>query len=158
MRLLSVLSGLLLGACSVIGVRDGTEEPRFEVIDRVGAVEVRRYGPRLAAETLVASASETAARSEGFQRLAGYIFGGNQASAKIAMTAPVAQASERIAMTAPVGAAAAGDGRWTTGINEVAGYTATTGGSAVVSKAIAAQAPTAQTVRLAAGALNGIAS
>jgi hypothetical protein len=112
MRLLSVLSGLLLGACSVIGVRDGTEEPRFEVIDRVGAVEIRRYGPRLAAETLVTSASETAARSEGFQRLAGYIFGGNQAAAKIAMTAPVAQASERIAMTAPVGAAAAGDGRW----------------------------------------------
>jgi hypothetical protein len=44
------------------------------------------------------------------------------------------------------------------GINEVAGYTAATGGSVVVSKAIAAQAPTAQTVRLAAGALNGIAS
>lgn len=113
MRLLSVLSGLLLGACSVIGVRDGTEEPRFEVIDRVGAVEIRRYGPRLAAETLVASASETVARSEGFQRLAGYIFGGNQAAAKIAMTAPVAQASERIAMTAPVGSSAAGDGSWT---------------------------------------------
>jgi hypothetical protein len=45
-----------------------------------------------------------------------------------------------------------------TGINEVAGYTASTGGSAIVSKAIAAQAPTAQTVRLAAGSLNGIAS
>jgi len=113
MRLLSVLSGLVLGACTVIGVRDGTEEPRFEVIDRQGAVEIRRYGPRLAAETLVASASETAARSEGFRRLAGYIFGGNQAAAKIAMTAPVAQASERIAMTAPVGASAAGDGSWT---------------------------------------------
>lgn len=113
MRLLSVLSSLLLGACSVIGVRDGTEEPRFEVIDRVGTVEIRRYGPRLAAETLVASASETAARSEGFQRLAGYIFGGNQAAAKIAMTAPVAQASERIAMTAPVGATASSDGSWT---------------------------------------------
>jgi hypothetical protein len=110
--LLSVLSGLLRGAGSVIGVRDGTEEPRFEVIDRQGQVEIRRYGSRLAAETIVAATSETAARSEGFQRLAGYIFGRNQGSTKIAMTAPVAQASARIAMTAPVGAAPAGDGAW----------------------------------------------
>ena len=112
MRLFAVLSSLLLGACTVVGVRSGTEEPRFDVIDRRGAVEIRRYSPRLAAETVVASPSETAARSEGFRRLAGYIFGGNQSAAKIAMTAPVAQASERIAMTAPVGASAAGDGRW----------------------------------------------
>lgn len=112
MSLLSVLSGLLRGAGSVIGVRDGTEEPRFEVIDRQGPVEIRRYGARLAAETIVAAASETAARSEGFQRLAGYIFGRNQASTKIAMTAPVAQATTRIAMTAPVAAAPAGDGAW----------------------------------------------
>lgn len=112
MRLLAALSGLLLGACSVIGVRDGTEEPRFDVIDRAGAVEIRRYGPRLAAETTFAAESETAARSEGFRRLAGYIFGGNQGAARIAMTAPVAQAPERIAMTAPVGAARGADG-WT---------------------------------------------
>lgn len=45
-----------------------------------------------------------------------------------------------------------------TGINEVAGYTAATGGSAVVVKAITAVAPTAQTVRLAAGALDTLAS
>jgi hypothetical protein len=47
--------------------------------------------------------------------VAGYIFGGNRAAAKIAMTAPVAQAaaSERIAMTAPVAQSAAGPGRWT---------------------------------------------
>jgi hypothetical protein len=112
MRLFAVLSSLLLGACTVVGVRGGTEEPRFEVIDQRGAVEIRHYGPRLAAETIVASPSETAARSEGFRRLAGYIFGGNQAAAKIAMTAPVAQSSEHIAMTAPVGASPAGDGRW----------------------------------------------
>jgi hypothetical protein len=111
-RPLSVLSDLLRAVGSVIGMRDGTEEPRFEVIDRQGEVEIRRYGPRLAAQTTVASASETAARSEGFQRLAGYIFGRNLGSAKIAMTAPVAQAPARIAMTAPVGAASAGDGAW----------------------------------------------
>jgi hypothetical protein len=111
-QLLSVLTGLLRGAGSVIGVRDGTEEPRFEVIDRQGLVEIRRYESRLAAETIVAAGSETAARSEGFQRLAGFIFGRNNGSTKIAMTAPVAQASARIAMTAPVGASPAGDGAW----------------------------------------------
>lgn len=126
MRLLAVFSSLLLGACSVIGVRDGTEEPRFEVIGRQGAVEIRRYGPRLAAETSVASASETEARSEGFRRLAGYIFGGNRGGASIAMTAPVAQASERIAMTAPVGAARTGDGIWSIRFFMPAQYTRAT--------------------------------
>ena len=111
-RLLSAASALLLGACSVIGVRSGTEEPRFEVIGRQGEVEIRRYAPRLAAETTVAAATEEAARSEGFRRLAGFIFGANRGRAKIAMTAPVAQTSERIAMTAPVVQEAAAEG-WT---------------------------------------------
>ncbi|MDN3568201.1 SOUL family heme-binding protein [Paeniroseomonas aquatica] len=111
-RLLSAATALLLGACSVIGVRSGTEEPRFEVLDRQGPLEIRRYASRLAAETLVAADSEEAARREGFRRLAGYIFGANRGQARIAMTAPVAQAPERIAMTAPVAAAATADG-WT---------------------------------------------
>ena len=106
-RIAALLSGVLLAACSVIGVRAGTEEPKYDVVARQGTgaseVEIRRYAPRLAAETTVAAASETAARSEGFRRLAGYIFGGNRGQAKIAMTAPVAQSPEKIAMTAPVG-------------------------------------------------------
>lgn len=111
-RLLSAAAALLLGACSVFGVRSGTEEPRFETLGRQGAVEIRRYGPRLAAETLVTAESEEAARREGFRRLAGFIFGGNRGRSRIAMTAPVAQAPERIAMTAPVSAAAQAEG-WT---------------------------------------------
>lgn len=111
-RLLAAASALLLGACSVIGVRSGTEEPRFEVIGQQGAVEIRRYAPRLAAETTIAGGTEEAARSEGFRRLAGFIFGANRGQAKIAMTAPVAQAAERIAMTAPVVQEAAAEG-WT---------------------------------------------
>jgi SOUL heme-binding protein len=121
-RLLSAASGLLLGACSVIGVRSGTEEPRFEVMGRQGAVEIRRYAPRLAAETTVTASTAEASRGEGFRRLAGYIFGGNRSQAKIAMTAPVAQASERIAMTAPVAQEAA-EGGWTIRFFMPAGYT-----------------------------------
>jgi hypothetical protein len=124
-RLLSAASALLLGACSVIGVRSGTEEPRFEVIGQHGAVEIRRYAPRLAAETTVAAATEEAARSEGFRRLAGFIFGANRGQAKIAMTAPVAQSSERIAMTAPVVQEAAAEG-WTIRFFMPASYTRAT--------------------------------
>ena len=100
-KILAGASALVLGACSVVGVRSGTEEPSFETLDRFGDVEIRRYAPRMAAETLVA-ADETASRSEGFSRLARYIFGGNAGAQSIAMTAPVAQQASQIAMTAPV--------------------------------------------------------
>ena len=55
------------------------------------AIEIRRYGPRIAAQTVVAG-DEEMARNAGFRRLAGYIFGGNHSQSQIAMTAPVAQA------------------------------------------------------------------
>jgi hypothetical protein len=100
-----LVGGLFLGACSVVGVRGGTEEPSFAVVDRLaGGVEVRRYGQRLAAETTVAGKADDAARGAAFRILAGFIFGDNRERAKIAMTAPVAikQGSARIAMTAPV--------------------------------------------------------
>ncbi len=105
----TLLGSLLLGACSAFGIRGGTEEPRHSTVERLGPVEIRRYAPRLAAETTVAG-DAYAARGEGFRRLAGYIFGGNGKRARIDMTAPVAQSGagadgksgERIAMTAPV--------------------------------------------------------
>ncbi|NVO15570.1 MAG: heme-binding protein [Rhodoplanes sp.] len=105
---MSLISSIVQGAAGVVGIRSGTEEPRFAVVERIGgAVEVRRYEPRLAADVIV-EGDETEARSAGFRRLARFIFGANTARQSIAMTAPVAQApagsvgSEKIAMTAPV--------------------------------------------------------
>ncbi|MEI8256072.1 MAG: heme-binding protein, partial [Deltaproteobacteria bacterium] len=66
------------------------DEPRFSVELHDGDFEVRRYEPRVVAETLVTGPSSGAA-NEGFRRLAGYIFGGNRGRASIAMTAPVSQ-------------------------------------------------------------------
>ncbi len=107
----AIASGLLLSACSVIGVRT-VEEPPYQVVRTLGAVEIRSYGPRLAAQVVVGG-TELGARSAGFQQLARYIFGANRSRASIAMTAPVAQsASEAVPMTAPVDQAPAGDGRW----------------------------------------------
>jgi hypothetical protein len=92
----------MLAGCSVVGIRSGTEEPAYTVVRTRPGLEIRQYGARLAAETVVPGA-EVAARSEGFRRIAGFIFGGNQSETKIAMTAPVATApSQNIAMTAPV--------------------------------------------------------
>lgn len=109
-RLLAAGSALLLGACTVVGVRSGTEEPVFENLGTEAGLEIRRYGPRLVAETVV-EADEMGARSQGFSRLAGYIFGGNAGGARIAMTAPVSQQGTRIAMTAPVAQSVAAEGQ-----------------------------------------------
>jgi hypothetical protein len=101
-------------ALSVLGIRSGTEEPPHTSRELGDGVEIRRYFERIAAETTVDD-SEEGARSAGFRRLAGYIFGGNDGKAKIAMTAPVAQqsaAGTKIAMTAPVSQAAGADGDW----------------------------------------------
>lgn len=114
--LVALATAVMVSACSTVGVRSGTEEPAFTEVARVGAVEIRTYGERIAAETVVSGSSE-AARNRGFQRLAGYIFGGNTDRSSIAMTAPVAQAesggSRSIAMTAPVAQAPADGNRWT---------------------------------------------
>ncbi len=83
---------LVEGLGGIVGIRVGTEEPHYVAEPLTNRVEIRRYGPRIAAETTV-FADDEAARSTGFRRLAGYIFGKNQQHTKIAMTAPVAQSS-----------------------------------------------------------------
>lgn len=112
--LLGLGAAVMATACSTVGVRTGTEEPAHTEIARIGDLEIRTYGPRIAASTVVTGDSDEA-RNAGFRKLAGYIFGGNMSRASIAMTAPVAQSgpSETIAMTAPVGQTPSGAGRWT---------------------------------------------
>jgi SOUL heme-binding protein len=109
MPMLQKIVQFVEGLPTIVGIRIGTEEPLFVSEARLGDVEIRRYGPRIAAQTAV-SGSGQEARSAGFRRLAGYIFGGNHRNTTIAMTAPVAQHSETIAMTAPVAQARTTDG------------------------------------------------
>ena len=66
-----------------------TETASYEVEAASGAFEIRHYPESVHAETVVAASEWGASLSEGFRRLAGYIFGGNAAHSKIAMTAPV---------------------------------------------------------------------
>jgi hypothetical protein len=99
--------GLLVeSVLGVFGIRL-YEEPRYDVIDRIGdRVEIRRYVPRLAAEVDLTAAGD-AGRREAFQLLFAYIAGANRASAvrqaTIAMTTPVeVSGKELVAMTVPV--------------------------------------------------------
>jgi DNA gyrase inhibitor GyrI len=66
------------------------EEANFRVIADDGALEIRQYPPHVVAETLVQGEFKDVGNNA-FRRLAGYIFGKNDAEENIAMTAPVTQ-------------------------------------------------------------------
>ena len=93
-----------------------TEEPKYSVLEKESPFELRSYEPMILAEVQVEGDLDEAS-SQGFRLIAAYIFGQNQASQKMAMTAPVtideqSVKSEKIAMTAPVGIESSA-GKWT---------------------------------------------
>ena len=101
-KLITVLTTLFLAGCSVFGIRSA-DEPNYQVLNDYGHIQIRQYPALVVAQTEV-TADYKNSSSQGFQRLAGYIFGNNKKQQKIAMTAPVIQEqeAETIAMTAPV--------------------------------------------------------
>jgi hypothetical protein len=97
LSLLVILGGIAAGP-----IMSRVEQPDFKVISSEGSIELRQYGPMIAAEVEV-QGERKAAIQEGFRLIAAYIFGANSPNAKIAMTAPVQQQNaQNIAMTAPV--------------------------------------------------------
>jgi len=101
-KLMTVLTSLFLTACSVFGVRSA-EEPHYQVLNDFGHIQIRLYPALVVAETGINADYENSS-NQGFQRLAGYIFGNNKKQLKMVMTAPVLQEqkAETLAMTAPV--------------------------------------------------------
>jgi hypothetical protein len=89
------------------------EEPAYALLDApADKIEIRRYGPRLAAEVEIDERGD-AGRGRAFGLLFAYIAGANRgvggASERVAMTVPVDVARPaRIAMTAPVETASQG--------------------------------------------------
>ena len=91
------------------------EEPKFNLIAKENAFELRVYQPKIIAEVSIdADLSESS--SKGFRLIADFIFGNNTSrlggSEKISMTAPVSvyEKSEQISMTAPLGVQEVKDG------------------------------------------------
>ena len=96
---LSILFTLLFATEAAMAV----EQPHYQVVDKLGDVQIRQYEPMNVARTRV-TGNFADAGNKAFRRLAGYIFGGNAGDQRIAMTAPVSQS--------PV--SKAGDSYWVT--------------------------------------------
>jgi hypothetical protein len=100
------LAGLaLLCVSSLLMVKPAMaiEKAKYTVLKKEDGFEIRKYDPRIVAETFVEGDLEEAG-NEGFRRLFDYISGENTKKRSISMTAPVSQetGSTKIAMTAPV--------------------------------------------------------
>lgn len=98
-----IIPVVLLSAFTLSGpIMSDVEQAKYTVVQTDDDFEIRDYAPSLAAEVEV-SGDRKEAISEGFKTIADYIFGNNQSSDKVAMTAPVIQEqSQTIAMTTPV--------------------------------------------------------
>ena len=65
------------------------EKQKFRVVKTEKEFEIRFYPPAVLATIKSSASSYRELASSGFRRIAGYIFGNNESSAKIAMTSPV---------------------------------------------------------------------
>jgi len=103
--IISFITSAMFFVLSTFGINTGTEQPKYEVIERIGnSVEIRQYAPRIAAEATIDTNNSANPRGDAFRIVAAYIFGANKGKKKIDMTSPVEvkTAGEKIAMTAPV--------------------------------------------------------
>ena len=106
--------GWLVALAVIVAALSGTlmsqvEQPKYQVLESQGNIEIRDYAPMIVAEVTVRG-ERMKALNQGFRLIADYIFGNNLASKKVPMTAPVTQeAGEKIAMTAPVTQDGSGD-------------------------------------------------
>lgn len=65
------------------------EKQKYRLVKKEKEFEIRFYPPAIFATTRSEARSYRELGSSGFRKIAGYIFGNNETSAKIAMTAPV---------------------------------------------------------------------
>lgn len=82
-----------------------TEKPAYQREGRFGELELRRYPCLVQAETTVVGEDWDEALSEGFRRLASYLFGGNAQHESLPMTAPVVSSPagrEELEMMSPL--------------------------------------------------------
>jgi len=91
-----------------------TEKPDYTVLVDDGKIEIREYPPMILAEVTV-TGDRKEAGNKAFKKLAGFIFGDNEARVKLDATSPVVQTrqeAEKIKMTAPVVQTQTQDNLW----------------------------------------------
>ena len=99
------VASIVAAVVSTFGVNMGTEQPRYDVLERIGNnIEIRQYGPWVFAETTIDISKSDDERGGAFRLIAGYIFGANKTRDKVAMTSLVEINSPgtKIAATSPV--------------------------------------------------------
>lgn len=87
-----ILVSFLLTSCLIILFSfkmKSIETPEYQIIKKIGEVEIRLYPKLTVAKTSLPGKSYKANSNMGFRTIAHYIFGGNASKQKIAMTAPV---------------------------------------------------------------------
>ncbi len=102
---LALVAGTVIIGVAVYSLYRGRyEQPEYQVLERGDGWEIRRYAPSIEARTTIDAPFDEAV-SEGFRRLAGFIFGDNVPREEIDMTTPVAAAADEegwtVAFTMP---------------------------------------------------------
>jgi hypothetical protein len=103
--ILVIIALVLLWAIGISIYSSTLEAPKYEVLGKTSDYEIRKYEPKIVAEITLLNDKDP--MNNGFQAVAGYIFGDNTSKSgnqEIAMTTPVldTKKSEEIAMTVPV--------------------------------------------------------
>lgn len=92
LKLILGITIVFVVVCSVKYVSaKGVERQKYQLIESVNGIEIRYYPKAIMATVTDKTAHSSYMQGSNgmFRRLAGYIFGGNKESVKIAMTAPV---------------------------------------------------------------------
>ena len=88
--ILGILAGgLLIGQLYITYTSAKIEHYEYEVLSEFDDIELRRYNPASFSTISMNNDSYDQTSRQGFKKLAGYIFGENESSSKIAMTSPV---------------------------------------------------------------------
>ncbi|NBO58337.1 MAG: heme-binding protein [Chitinophagia bacterium] len=87
--LLIIFSAFILFQSFMAFSTSKIEKQKYRVVKTEKEFEIRFYPPAVLATIRSSASSYRELASNGFRRIAGYIFGNNEASAKIAMTSPV---------------------------------------------------------------------
>ena len=82
-------------------LKQKTERQNYRLVKTIQEIEIRFYPKAIMATVNSPSETYTGNSNNNFSKLAGYIFGGNQASNKISMTAPVHIESSNMSFVMP---------------------------------------------------------
>lgn len=90
MYLVLIIAVLFIGFQSFMAISTSNiEKQKYRVVKTEKEFEIRFYPPAILATVQSSASNYRELSSSGFRRIAGYIFGNNASSSKIAMTSPV---------------------------------------------------------------------